>query len=202
MTRTLPAVLAALTLVLAVPVSAAAAPARGDAATASPHSRAAVYVHQGIVVRRMLFRGQRIEDWIAGEIGFAVENRSDEDRTVALRVGRCTSGTRRDPVCPSAYKIAVRVPAGGRRSVFRGVKLRQPPARQDAVELSVTLPGALPPFGTSSELGNLLLGGRAWRGSDDTWYRYDTPREKSGPEVLRARLAGNTALTIVLPWPA
>jgi hypothetical protein len=171
-----------------------------------PHSRAAVYVHRDVVVRRMLFEGRRRGRRIVGTVGFAVENRSDSDRTVELRVGRCTGGQLSYPTCPSAHRFLVRVPANGRRSAFRHVALRHPPPREDTIELSVTFPGARPPFGTSSHLGNLLLRGRAWRRPASTWYRYDTPRRTTGPEILRGRVdvprLSSASARPVMSWAA
>lgn len=202
--------LAALTLTcgiaIVLPGAVAAQVEQNLPSAKRPHSRAAVYVHRDVVVRRMLFRGRRTGQRIVGTVGFAVENRSETDRTVELRVGRCTGGQLSYPTCPSAHRFLVRVPANGRRSAFRQVVLRQPPPREDTIELSVTFPGARPPYGTSSHLGNLLLRGRAWRHSASPWYRYDTPRRTTGPEILRGRVdvpgLSSASARPVMSWAA
>lgn len=197
----------ACAIALALPC---ASPAKTDEVLPSakrPHSRAAVYVHRDVVVRRMLFTGRRVAGRIHGTIGFAVENRSRTDRAVVLRAGRCTRGRLGYPTCPSAHRIRILVRAGGRRSVFRRVVLRQPPPRQDTIELSVTASDrARPPYGSSRHLGNLLLRGRAWREIVPTWFRYDAARRPAGPEIVRARLdvpaLSRSAIRPTLAWQA
>lgn len=191
---------------IALPGAVAATTEQNLPSAVRPHSRAAVYVHRDVVVRKMRFQGHRQDRWIFGGVNFAVENRSDTDRTVELRVGRCTGGQLSYPTCPSAYVFPVRVPAHGRRLVWHSVRLRQPPPRQDTIELSVTFPGARAPFGTSRHLGNVLLRGRAWRQGSSEPYGYRTPRRTTGPEILRGRVdvpaLSSTSVRPLIAWQA
>ena len=188
---------------LAVPP---AAPAADDPIPSSkrPHSRAATYVRDGIVVRRLLFQGRRVGAHIVGTMGAAVENRSQTARTVHLRIGRCTRGRLSRPVCPSARVVALRIPAGRRVSAIRHVRLRQPPPREDAIELSVTRPGARAPYGHVSNHGSLLLRGRAWRSGRSVWYGLQAARAVAGEEVLRAVVdvpaTARTRIRPVIAW--
>jgi hypothetical protein len=131
-----------------------------------PHTIAATYDRDGVVVRRFDLRITRRTGVLHATVT-ATAQASGATRRVALVVGRCAGGSLGFPTCPPSLIVPVTLRAGaGPIAVSRSVTLRQPPPGSDYVQAALVTPGSAHDarFAAKQEYARVLLRGTAWRG--------------------------------------
>jgi hypothetical protein len=154
----------------AVALSAVAFAGEAGAATpysspsGRPHSRVVTYERDGLRVVTLQAAVRRSGGQLDVTATVKVKNFTLRNVTRFVRAGRCVRGSLAAPACKADALFSFTVPGGGEKTVVRRLTLPQPPAKVDAIELTVqAAPGRQAYFSRGN--GELLLRGNAWRGA-------------------------------------
>jgi hypothetical protein len=124
-----------------------------------PHSAVVIRDSYNVAVDRLSANVQPDKGRLRVRIDFSARSRSGK-RAVVLRAGRCVRGQLSSPSCPPAYSHRVVLYPDRTIHITTNTFLRRPPKRQDAIRISVTIPGKVQ--GGSRPIAELFLRGRAW----------------------------------------
>jgi hypothetical protein len=176
---------AALTASLALPAGAAE---KLRPTQSRPHSAVVIRDSYNVIVDRLSANVQSDKRRLRVRIDFSARSRSGK-RAVILRAGRCVRGQLSSPSCPSAYSRRVVLYPDKTVHVTSNAFLRRPSKRQDAIRISVTIPGKV--AGGMRPIAELFLRGSAWRKLAGTDFGYAIhARTGIGIRAVRAYGAG------------
>ena len=134
-----------------------------------PHSAVVIRDSYNVAVDRLSANVQPDHGRLRVRIDFSARARSTDKRAVVLRAGRCVRGPLSSPSCPSAYSRRVVLYPDKTVHVTTNAFLRRPGKHQDAIRISVTIPGKVK---GARPIAELFLRGSAWRKLAGTDFGY------------------------------
>jgi hypothetical protein len=153
-----------------------------------PHSAVVVRDSYNVAVDRLSANVQPDHGRLRVRIDFSARSRSGK-RAVILRAGRCVRGALSFPSCPPAYSHRFVLYPSKTVHITTNAFLRRPGKRQDAIRISVTIPGKVQ--GGTRSIAELFLRGSAWRKLAGTDFGYAIhARAGIGIRAVRAYGAG------------
>ena len=125
-----------------------------------PHSSVVIRDSYNVAVDRLSANVQPDRGRLRVRIDFSARSRSPDKRAVVLRAGRCVRGQLSAPSCPPAFSRRVVLYPDKTVHITANAFLRRPPKRQDAIRITVTIPGKVK---GARPIAELFLRGSAWR---------------------------------------
>jgi hypothetical protein len=166
-TRRIPALAVAATAVTSLAVPASAETLRPT--QSRPHSAVVIRDSYNVATDRLSANVRPDHGRLRVRIDFSARSTSGK-RVVVLRAGRCVRGPLSSPSCPPAFSHRVVLYPAKTVHITANALLRRPHKRQDAIRISVTIPGQV--SGNARPIAELFLRGSAWRKLAGTDFGY------------------------------